>query len=371
MYTVTPEEAHRRVTTGETWSDFCDMLKAAGQILDRPGTPTDPLTRAEGLRYLSRLVRAGLEAFVEHADPSAPVLRRTVHETVKMGADNPDSYYLNAEIDGARHYLLRGRRNTVHFLEIAAQIGSYGEGRGMPPSGHLDGSELVLDEDGCFEVHIGPERRGANWLRTVPETRTLIIRQNRLDPASEQLASLELLPADGARPSPLTAQRIDQGLMKTGLLVATAPQLFCDWAEGFQQHLNQLPRFDQALSDHMGGVPFIRYHHSAWRLEPHQALVIRVPPLACDHWNFQLNNHWMESLDYRYHRIHLNSHTAARAADGSATLIVAHEDPGHTNWIRTDGHTHGTMCFRWIRPDPFNAPAPLTEVVSLSEVRGL
>ena len=31
----------------------------------------------------------------------------------------------------------------------------------------------------------------------------------------------------------------------------------------------------------------------------------------CQTWNFQLDNWWMESLDYRYHTIHLNKHTAS------------------------------------------------------------
>jgi hypothetical protein len=184
MYSVTPSEAERRVLSGETWSDFCDMLRAAGSVLEREGTPNDALTRAEGLRYLSRLVRAGLEAFVEHADPHAPQLRRTVHETVKMGADNPDSYYLNAEIDGARSTCCGARRNTVHFLELATQIGSYGEGRGLPPAATSTAPSWCSMRMARFEVHIGPERKGPNWLRTVPETRTLIIRQNRLDPAT-------------------------------------------------------------------------------------------------------------------------------------------------------------------------------------------
>ena len=35
------------------------------------------------------------------------------------------------------------------------------------------------------------------------------------------------------------------------------------------------------------------------QLLPTQALVIRAKVPACDHWNFQLNNFWLESLDYR------------------------------------------------------------------------
>ena len=80
--------AARRIVGGEAWEDFCDTLKAAGVAIQGTGAPMDPLTQAEGYRHLTRLLRAGLEAYMEYADPRAPVLRRMVHETVKMGADN-------------------------------------------------------------------------------------------------------------------------------------------------------------------------------------------------------------------------------------------------------------------------------------------
>ena len=66
-----------------------------GQFVHPPGTPRDAFQQAEGIRYLTRLTRAGLEAYVEYNDPTFPVLRRMVHETVKLGADNPDNYYFN------------------------------------------------------------------------------------------------------------------------------------------------------------------------------------------------------------------------------------------------------------------------------------
>ena len=90
-----PDECRMNADTASalkaSWHAFCDRLKAAGDAIFAEDTPADPLTRAEGTRYLTRLVRAALETFVEFADPAAPVLRRTVHETVKMGADNPDN----------------------------------------------------------------------------------------------------------------------------------------------------------------------------------------------------------------------------------------------------------------------------------------
>jgi hypothetical protein len=75
----------------------------------------------------------------------------------------------------------------------------------------------------------------------------------------------------------------------------------------------------------------------------------------------------MESLDYRYHRIHLNSAMAELEPDGSVRVIVAHEDPGHPNWIRTCGHDRGTMCWRWVRA--IAHPVPDTRVEKLAAVR--
>jgi len=55
-----------RVMSGKTWEEFCDTLKAAGNVILAEGSPTDPLDRSEGFRYLSRLTRASLEQFIEN-----------------------------------------------------------------------------------------------------------------------------------------------------------------------------------------------------------------------------------------------------------------------------------------------------------------
>jgi hypothetical protein len=365
------DEAARRIVTGQTWEEFCDTLKAAGAAINGMGAPMDPLTQAEGYRYLSRLTRAGLEAFLEYSDPRAPALRRMVHETVKMGADNPDNHYFNATISGEYEYRLRGNRGTVCFLHFATQKGGYGGGGGLPPTGFLDSTEMEVGDDGSFEIAISRDRRPGNWLPMEQETGMLIVRQTFADRASEIPAEVHLErvgdDADG-RPTPLSAQEIDRGLTMASNLVAGASLLFAKWARDFQKHLNELPQFDPETSTTAGGDPNIAYYHSAWRLEPDEALVIKATPPRCETWNFQLNNYWMESLDYRYHTIHVNKHTATYEPDGSVRIIVAHHDPGLPNWIDTAGHFQGTMCFRWIRAD--HHPQPGTKVVKLCELEG-
>ena len=146
--TAEDDLAARRVVSGQAWDEFCDTLKAAGASLNFPGAPRDAFNQAEGYRYLTRLTRAGLMAFVEHADPRAPVLHRVAHETVKLGADNPDNYYQTAAISGAYEYRITGRRNTVTYLGFGTQAGHYGQGGGLPPTGYIEAGELETDTDG-------------------------------------------------------------------------------------------------------------------------------------------------------------------------------------------------------------------------------
>jgi len=209
-----------------------------------------------------------------------------------------------------------------------------------------------------------------NWLPMTPDSGALIVRQTFLDREAEIPAELtiECINSDN-QTTPLTPKMLDDGLKSASTLVAGASLLFAKWARDFQKHTNQLPQFDPDVSTAAGGDPKIIYYHSYWALAPDEALVIDATPPNCEHWNFQLNNYWMESLDYAHYRIHTNKHLAHYQADGSVRIIVAHQDPGLPNWINTTGHQCGTMCFRWVRAD--SHPQPQTKVVKVSELQAL
>ena len=365
------DAATLQVTSGESWNQFCDTLKAAGAALQFPGTPQDPFNQAEGYRYLSRITRAGLMAFVEHADAKAPVLHRVVDEVTKLGADNPDNFYQTATLNGTYDYKITGRRNTIAYLSFGTQSGNYGEGRGLPATGHIESDQIEMDENGCFELILSQTLRRRNWLPMKPETGTLVVRQTFLDREAEIPAELHIerinCPEHERHTSAFTPKQLDEGLQKTGTLVAGAPLLFAKWARDFRKHSNALPMFDPQKSLNAGGDPNITYYHSHWALTQDEALLIEVLPPECEYWNFQLNNYWMESLDYRHHRVHTNKHLARYEADHSVRLIVAHEDPGLPNWIETAGHHCGTMCFRWVRAK--DNPQPQTRLIKLDSLK--
>src|ERR1043166_2491044 len=78
------------VVSGQVWDEFCETLKRSGRQILRPEAPVSALDRAEGWRYLTRLLRIGLEMHMEFADPDFPGFFAPSHENGKIGADNPD-----------------------------------------------------------------------------------------------------------------------------------------------------------------------------------------------------------------------------------------------------------------------------------------
>lgn len=357
------------VMSGDAWDAFCDTLKRAGRQVLREEAASSELDRAEGWRYLTRLLRIGLEMHLEFADPDFPGFFAPSHETGKIGADNPDNLYLMARISGRCDYVIRGRRGTVPYLSFGSQKGGYETDGRMEQTGFLDARDLQCEADGSFEVHVSREPRPRNWLKIEDVSNAIIVRQTFLDRRTETAASMRIARAGieaGVRPRPLDAQTIATALQHTAGFVDGTATVFANWAAGYLPHANALPSADQAVCQRAGGDPNIHYYHSAWAIEPDQMLVIRLPRIPeCRFWNLQINNWWMESLDYRYHRIHHSQHSAKRDADGGVTLVLAHRDPRHPNWLETAGHTRGTMCLRWVgareHVDPVTEVRPFAE----------
>lgn len=356
----------QRVQSGQAWADFCDTLKRAGEQVLRPEAPADALSRAEGFRYLSRLLRIALDMHVEGSDRDFPVFYKPSHETAKIGADNPDNLYLRAEIDGRHDYRITGTRGTVDYLSLGTQAGGYEKDGRNESTGAINSDQLQVDTDGRFDIVLSSRPQPGNWLPMREDTRTVIVRQTFLDRQRETPAELKIERLDAAsQPQPLSAERIDQGLRAAAGFVEGTARLFADWSQSYLARPNELPPGDQALCQAVGGDPNIFYYHSYWQLAADEALLVeleRVP--NCQTWNLQVDNYWMESLDYRYFRIHINKHTAQIDADGRVRIIIAHRDPGVPNWLQTAGHDRGTLCFRWVGASEIVHPT--TRVVKLA-----
>ena len=175
---------------GELWRDFCDELKQAGEAILSPSVPGDDLTRAEGFRYLTRLLRLSLEKHIEYADPDFPAFYSLSHETAKIGNDNPDNLYLNCAVDGRREYRIYGNRGSVAYLSIESKAGSFAGGGDMAPTGHVEVDQLEQDDEGNFELIVSAREHPGNWLPLQTESDNLLVRQTFRDRRRERPAEL-------------------------------------------------------------------------------------------------------------------------------------------------------------------------------------
>ena len=96
-------------------------------------------------------------------------------------------------------------------------------------------------------------------------------------------------------------------------------------------------------------------------------MVVKLASIPhCQTWNLQVDNYWMESLDYRYHRISINKETATVSEDESVIILISPSPLNAANVLTTAGHSEGTLCFRWVGTnDPIH---PMVKVVEQSEV---
>src|SRR6185295_1101230 len=178
--------ADDRVVSGRAWEDFCDSLKAAGSQILRPGSPDAPIDRAEGWRYLTRLLRVGLEMHLECADFDRPRFYRASDPVVKIGADNPDNVYSNCTVEAGRSYRIRGHRGSAHYFQIASKANRYDTDGTMVSTGELAGDALTFEPDGSFEIIASQRRHNGNWLPMNSDSSMLIVRETLLSPEDKE-----------------------------------------------------------------------------------------------------------------------------------------------------------------------------------------
>lgn len=344
---MSDDEARARVLSGQAWSEFCRALEAAGQKVLDARVGDDELDHVEGYRLLTRFLRYGLEGYLEFADPLTPELHCASHETIKIIMENPDSLYLGSRIDRRHAYRIWGTLGTARWMSFNVHAGSFGGG-GRGTAAVLDARDLEIAPDRSFELFLGGPERPGNWLALPPDASSIVLRQNLADPANEVPCELriERLDATGP-PPPLTAERIDHALKMTAGFMSGITEMALSWSHFLEQSPNTfvdgIPPAAEVFRD-----PNILFHVAWFELEDDEALVVDVVPPLCDYWMFVLHNRWLESLDYRYHRISLNDTSAVWERDGSVRVVVSHSDPGHPNWLDTAGHRRGTLGVRWV-----------------------
>jgi len=255
----------------------------------------------------------------------------------------------------------------MKYFSIGANAMRYHIDGTAHATGSLMGDDIHWEDDGSVEIIASCQETPGNWLRLEPDASVIIIRQYALDRSTEQSGEFHIERIDGpAVPAPLEPSQFEEGLKRTAQFVSGVANTFAEWTRMFAEHPNQFAPLDQQIFQKAGGSPDLFYAHSYWEIAPDEAWVIEVTPPDCPYWNFQLNNWWMESFDYRHRQITVNKHSAKLESDGSLRIICAARDPGVGNWIDSCGHVKGTALLRW--QDADENPLPTTRIVKREEV---
>ncbi len=326
-----------------------DFLSEADRtFLEGPRADMDALGIAEGYRHLTHLLGYAFDLYLE-GEPERPVFTPLAAPTRKILGDNVDSLYHFAPLRGDRRYRIRGRRGNEVYLAFCVYGGKPDGQWSERIVANISQRDLVVESDGTFELPLGPDATAPHGVRLDADAVCVISRQYFTDTSSARPASFTIEAVDPVIPPPLDDARLARRLRAVATFVRETIQ-FTPLPGTLPPNLLGPPMaWNPAMPG--WGTPDNIYSLGLFRLEPDETLIIEGRSPRCTYFGAQVWNRYMQSLDYRYHRVSLNHTQIARETDGSFRLAVAHRDPGMPNWISTAGHREGVVFCRWLQAD--------------------
>jgi hypothetical protein len=413
----------------QAWKNFSDGLQQARHSLTDPASFAPEASErhvAEGYRYmlahLGRLIETEMRQ-----DPMFPEFFRSMDMLRKWTAENPDAMYLKAPIDDTGYYKITGSLpgieewrsadpkikgpkapRMVTFQTITDIPGTTGD---LAEMGNCKNQTLdfinrftmATDDDGSFEILIGPQRpegHAGNFLysrKTIicPSTgveiersaRYLSVREIFSDWEQEYTIDMEIsrLDSNGANRPAITTEYVAERLTRIGEELPNQIR-FWQLLQQFPLEINGDTNGDGRRNMPVNGInppapPFTAggvagaqqlYAAGIYQLAEGEALVIKVTaPIEAHYTGFQLHTLWFEGPDQQIYTSSLSGHQLPVASDGSRYYIIASEDPGYQGWVDTTGPNFGSFGMRFLfeeNPPAEQMPKANAQLVSIKEL---
>ena len=356
-----------RLLQGTAWTELCQTLQRASGLVLGPEVPATARHRAEGFRYLSRFLAAGIVSCISHDDPDYPVFARMIDYTMPWGLDNPDCLYLYAPLRGGAEYRVFGKRGSANHIDVQVNFGHFANGdiASWGTVASLDGLDLQCAEDGSFELHIGGAARGGNWLNSRDDVEFLLVRQYFDDWEGERPAELciERVGAEYPVPPPRCDQVADR-LEKLSRWIERGGSLWERMSQGFQSmEANSLIIHMPEDAGERAGMKGLAYGMGHFRCQPDEAVILEFDVPDCHHWGVALANHYWEAVEYASRQSSLNRSQSRLSPEGRFCAVISHQDPGVMNWLDPGHNVEGTVTARFLHAD--QPPKPTFRVVAL------
>jgi hypothetical protein len=320
-----------------------------------------PLLRAEGMRYLTRLLWGGIPLTVDAYDYDYPWLVKFVTPYIQFGIPATDCLYQAATVHGDGVYRVTGKRGTARLFDVEARTGHMA---------HLGDWKLIdrksdfsVEEDGTIEVVLSATEQPGNWVKLGEGPGQIVVRQYFYDWDTEAPADL-IIERDGVTypPPPLSpavsAERLElliAWVRKVGAACRYAVNEYYEVPRGTLKFVE----IDFAWAD-------LVYGKGTYRCEADEAVIMEVTPPEAAYWQIQLTSHYWEALDWNLRQTSLNGHQAVLDDDGVFRGVICHRDPGVANWYDAGGHTVGLITARYYKAD--STPIPTFKTVPRAEL---
>ena len=357
-----------RLMSGQAWEDWCDRLKEAGRSILADGFPDSPRERAEGFRWLTRLITHATQLEVEAGDPRHPFFIKYETPHNQWGGPNPDNLYLRANIEPDASYRVwadvsRVRQAIVSIHEGEMQLGQFG----VFSERSLD--ELEVGPDGRLELWISPTEQPKNWVPANPKGRLLTVRiyQSDWERDAAPVFHIERVGAEGEPRPPLEPAALARALDRAATWVERTATFWNGYTSRGWDH--STPNVAAPARSTPGGADNILYGSCFWELDPDEALLVECAQPDAAYWGLTIHTlGWLESGDFADRQTSLSDQQMHVDPDGRFRAVVAHDDPGVPNWIDCEGRRRGMLVYRFVWAK--DNPAPTSRVVPLRDVRG-
>jgi hypothetical protein len=322
------------------------------------------------------MLEGGCVTFFE-TDPTRPRFQRIVTPTRKFTGDNADAIYYDAPVSPEYRYLVRGRMDGAVYVSLTVECDAADGTMARRTGGVINDTQFDVDRDGRFEIRLGGEPAARNWLALEAGASRITTRhyyENErsaaADPTRNAALEIELLDPVPAPPPPDDAS-VARGIRRVARFIESRtleqPPMASAKQPAFVSIVpNQFPKpvlpgdFGLAAAD-------AAYSMAPYFIGPDDALVMtgRWPKCRCA--NVSLWTRFMQTFDYANRPVSRNRAQTTLEPDGSFRIVLAHRDPGHPNWLDTEGQPLGLVFWRFFLAEG-EIETPHAKVVPVAEV---
>jgi len=362
---VSSNQNYSTLASHQALLDFEEALATARRmVLNDARTEQEA---AEGMRWLLRVIAMSVEVAAD-ANPRMPHFQRMDTLVRKVGGDNPDAEYEFVAIDGQYDYKITGNVGSVRYLGL-----TFNAGQGNTPRrqfAYLSDKTLNLDEAGNFTLILSQEAPDipGQWVQTPVDASGILVRQYIAQREHEELPSFHIEVLGDVLPfRPVTDQEVADAIIGTSYAFLSLTTLHHRVLPELMEKTNF---FIEATSENLGGAISGNdnlYMIGSYQLADDEVLLMRVQPPDTRYWNIALESRWHEIADYLHRPTSLTLDEVQYSKDGSVEFVVAHQDPGHPNWLDTSGHNFGFITLRWLDAKGAKIPKPELQVIKWNE----